>query len=411
MAALDFPASPTDGQVYGNWIWNAAKGAWKAKPLTAMKATPSDTAPLNPANGDEWLNTIDGCLYVYYTDVDGSQWVQVKNDASFSSTLGPRVDAMEANDNRNYIINGAFDIWQRGTSFGAVNAYTADRWYSEGNSSTAQGTLNGSDISPVPGISNFARISRTSNLSTYPSLAQRIEDVTNFAGQTITISFYARQNTAFSSGNWQFMYGQFFGSGGSTAVANYTAGIFTPTSSWQRFTLTVSVPSISGKTIGAGNFFLAGIRNDSPSMTTGQLDVTGFQLQAGSLATAFHRNAPSLQAELAACQRYYYQLDAIGGLGQNMGMGYQTSTTVAQLALYIPVVMRSASPTVAYSGVEVTDDVSYNQGITGMSVRTGKSVGNIMGITVTNGAGGAQYRPCFLRNTSATSYIAFSTEL
>ena len=98
MAALDFPANPTNGQVYGNWIYNSSKVAWQAKPMVSAKTVTSDVAPSSPANGDEWLNTVDGCLYIYYTDVDGSQWVQVKNDASFSSTLGPRVDALELFD-------------------------------------------------------------------------------------------------------------------------------------------------------------------------------------------------------------------------------------------------------------------------------------------------------------------------
>lgn len=93
--ALDFPTSPTNGQVYGNFIWSSAKGAWQAKPITG-KVTTSATAPSAPSNGDEWFNTNDGNIYVYYTDVDGSQWVQVKSDATLSSTLGNRVEALEA---------------------------------------------------------------------------------------------------------------------------------------------------------------------------------------------------------------------------------------------------------------------------------------------------------------------------
>ena len=92
--ALDFPSSPTNGQVYGNFIWSTAKGAWQAKPITG-KVTTSATAPSAPSNGDEWFNTNDGNLYVYYTDVDGSQWVQLKSDATLSSTLGNRVEALE----------------------------------------------------------------------------------------------------------------------------------------------------------------------------------------------------------------------------------------------------------------------------------------------------------------------------
>ena len=33
MAALDFPSSPTDGQVFDNWIYSSSKGAWQSKPV------------------------------------------------------------------------------------------------------------------------------------------------------------------------------------------------------------------------------------------------------------------------------------------------------------------------------------------------------------------------------------------
>ena len=92
--ALDFPSSPTNGQVYGNFVYSTAKGAWQAKPITG-KVTTSATAPSTPSNGDEWFNTNDGNLYVYYNDGDTSQWVQVKSDATLSSTIGNRVTTLE----------------------------------------------------------------------------------------------------------------------------------------------------------------------------------------------------------------------------------------------------------------------------------------------------------------------------
>ena len=92
---LDFPPSPANGQVYANWVYSTSKAAWQAKPITG-KVTTSSVAPSTPDNGDEWFNTEDGNLYVYYTDVDGSQWVQVKSDATLSSTLGNRVTTLES---------------------------------------------------------------------------------------------------------------------------------------------------------------------------------------------------------------------------------------------------------------------------------------------------------------------------
>ena len=36
---------------------------------------PSPSAPSNPQDGQLWWNTNDGRLYIYYTDIDSSQWV------------------------------------------------------------------------------------------------------------------------------------------------------------------------------------------------------------------------------------------------------------------------------------------------------------------------------------------------
>jgi hypothetical protein len=95
MPALDFPANPTNGQQYGNWVYSTSKGAWQAKPMT-NKVTTSGVAPATPSNGDEWYNTEDGNIYVYYDDGNSAQWVQVKSDATLSSTLGNRVTTLES---------------------------------------------------------------------------------------------------------------------------------------------------------------------------------------------------------------------------------------------------------------------------------------------------------------------------
>jgi hypothetical protein len=99
---------------------------------------------------------------------------------------------------------------------------------------------------------------------------------------------------------------------------------------WQRYSVTFSVPSISGKTIGTNsNLTIRFLRNASETFT---LDLWGVQLEAGSVATPFKRHAPSLQGELAACQRYFQR---IGGEITNhfFGTGWNRSTTEARLSV------------------------------------------------------------------------------
>jgi hypothetical protein len=208
----------------------------------------------------------------------------------------------------NAIINGAFDIWQRGTSFSSASLfqYTADRWLGNsfaGVTATVSRQSFSPGTAPAPGYEGefFLRFNRGAGTIVGSSfLTQRIEDVRTFAGQTVTLSFFAKAATA---GTIAITFDQLFGSGGSSGAGGIgqNASI---TTSWNRFILTFTIPSIVGKTVGSGSY-LDLVFNMPALFGNNTLDIWGVQLEAGNVATPFRRNAPSLQAELAACQRYY----------------------------------------------------------------------------------------------------------
>ena len=222
----------------------------------------------------------------------------------------------------NAVINGAFEFWQRGTSL-TGSGYLADRFATEtsgGTTTTSRQTFT-PGAAPLSGYESafFARVA-TSGQSGAADLTiyqQAVENVRNFAGQTVTLSFFAKA----SSGTPK-IYGeleQLFGSGGSPSSAVIIAGSqVTVSTSWARYSVTMQVPSIAGKTIGtdlnssalrirlwlsAGSNFNA--RTGSLGIQNSTLDIWGVQLEAGTVANDFRRNANSIQGELAACQRYY----------------------------------------------------------------------------------------------------------
>ena len=72
--AINFPDNPTDGDTHAGFTWNATTGAWQS---AAYHTATGNTAPTNPQSGDQWFDTSDGTLYVYYNDGSSSQWVGV----------------------------------------------------------------------------------------------------------------------------------------------------------------------------------------------------------------------------------------------------------------------------------------------------------------------------------------------
>jgi hypothetical protein len=271
---------------------------------------------------------------------------------------------------KNKIINGDFGVWQRGTSFAGITTgtYSADRWQI-GNNGTGAATISQQTFTPgtapVAGYEGtfFLRQAITSvGTSTRISVRQPIEDVRTFAGQTVTVSFWAKADAARTI---EMRFNQQFGSGGSAGVQTATYS-FSATTAWQRFSQSLTIPSVSGSTIGAGSSLLLSIFNDTGSTST--MDIWGIQVEAGSVATAFQTATGTIQGELAACQRYYYRI-ATTTNNIILGAGSAYLSTEAQVALNLPVEMRTA-PTVTASGGTIFTMYSGGAGFNSTAVST-----------------------------------------
>ena len=211
---------------------------------------------------------------------------------------------------RNAIINGNFDIWQRGTSFSnpTAGAYTADRWVLNYNGSGATRTISRQLFTlgqtDVPGEPQyFLRYAQTAAGSggTFNVLTQRIEGVRTFAGQTITISFYAKATTNITTSISLF---QNFGTGGSPSATTFiNGGNISVGTTFTKYSSTITIPSITGKTIGTDNndHFVLDIA--LPLNATFNIDIAQVQIEAGPVATPFERRP--IGTELTLCQRYY----------------------------------------------------------------------------------------------------------
>lgn len=330
---------------------------------------------------------------------------------------------------KNKIINGDFGINQRNfTSNTTTLSYNFDRWLQFNGGTTGTLTVTPQTFTlgaaPVAGYesTNYLQGVTASGASTntFAGIAQKIESVRTFAGQTVTISFWAKAASGTPKISTEVT--QNFGTGGSpSSEVNTSGSAVTISTSWARYSTTISIPSISGKTLGTAGDYLqanlwlsAGSALDSRASSIGiqnnTFSIWGVQVEAGSTATPFQTATGTKQGELAACQRYYYRTN-IGSVSYAfIGVGNAYSSSGSRFLVNYPVQMRTTPTAIDYSTLRVTDDIIYDSAVTALTIyRSNPSYGFV---DATSGASMTQYRTYFLSaNASTSAYLGFTAEL
>ena len=280
---------------------------------------------------------------------------------------------------RNLVINGAFQVWQRATSNSSVtsNSYpAADRWKFWANGSTMGTTRTAFTVgqTDVPNIKYYNSIAIASNSGTghYHTINHHFEDITRFDNVTVTLSFYAKASVAWTVGIEPI---QNFGSGGSPSsrVLGTTQTVSVGTS-WARHQVTISLASISGKTLGTtantSNFEIAmwlsggsdfNARTGSIGNQSGTIDITGIQLETGNKVTPFEHR--SYAEELALCQRYCAVFGGKYISTQQFGpvvIGHHLNRAYIILSAVAPVPFRT-TPTATDEGTGYITNFSANE--------------------------------------------------
>ncbi len=303
-------------------------------------------------------------------------------------------------------INGAMEIWQRGTSFTITSgtAYTADRWMGR---NLGTNVTYSRQTSGLNGFQYCMRVQRPNGLTgtngLYLYYNSETADTYRFAGKTVTISFYARKGTNFSGASSAIGFDIYTGTGTDQNIGisgftgqTYAGGIGAVlTSSWQRFSGTV--------TFGSTTTQFGIVAGYAPVGTAGADDyfeITGVQLEEGSVATTFRRSGGTIQGELAACQRYYRIVSTAPGVG--------AGTTTCQIS--VPYAGMRTTPTVAVSAaLTITDCVASDFTQSSGTITISDSDANGARFNIANFTGLTTYRP-YLFITSGGE-IQLSAEL
>lgn len=324
---------------------------------------------------------------------------------------------------KNKIINGDFNINQRGFTSLTADAYGFDRWLFVTNTGTTTYSSQSFTLgtAPVTGYegTTFARMltSGQSGTGAYSVLQQRIESVRTFANQTVTVSFWAKAASGTPKIAIEFQ--QVFGSGGSALVNTYI-GQATLSTSWTRYSITGTVPSISGKTIGTTDYLAlrmwvsAGTDFNSNTGSIGvqnnTFDIWGVQAEAGSVATAFQTATGTLAGELAACQRYYYRIAATTAYTQFTNFAPAYSTTNATMMFPTKVTMRTTPTAIEYANVTLTDGTNFVAAGT-LTIGTYASPETVLVTSGTTGLTATTRSYSVWANNNNTAYLAMSAEL
>lgn len=330
---------------------SATNAATSATAAAASATTASNAAATIPGP------TVGRKLNFIRVNSSGNAY-EVQTAAQVASDIGALNDV-----GRNKLHNALFSTAQRGSGPFSSSGYTLDRWVASATTDTisiTQQALADADRTALADEEALSALQNTftgtSGTGAFNLVAQRVENVRRLAGKTVQVSFYAKAN----SGTPQvgISVDQSFGTGGSpsSAVQGTGTGI-TISSSWARYSTTVVIPSIVGKTVGTNSddytqlnlWFSAssGLATRSGiGIQSGTIRIWGVQLEVSSVVTPLEKNDP--QQTLAECQRFYQT-----GMFSILGYAGAGGITVG-FSQSLPVRMRAA-PTVSSTGTTATN--------------------------------------------------------
>ncbi|MCI4436955.1 MAG: hypothetical protein JHC33_09135 [Ignisphaera sp.] len=258
----------------------------------------------------------------------GSVTIAPKNDTAKNYTItipdtSGSVVLGESIGRRNYLINGNFDKWDYATSQTSNNYGSDNRWLngSIGSSKTHSQVACGNTERALFNAMYFSRtdVGSVNGANNYVQKEQKIENVNLLAGKTVTLSFWAKAD---ANRNIAIGLYQMFGTGGSPSspVGGIGTQLVALTTTWQKKTITVAIPSIVGKTLGTDGanttytaldfWFDAGANYASSAASLGQqsgtFDIAQVKIEDGLVATAgWHPYDGEFGGEMQACARYY----------------------------------------------------------------------------------------------------------
>jgi hypothetical protein len=430
--AIDFPNSPTTNDTYtvGSRTWTWTGTNWELKTGAFGAGTVGTTELADNA----------------VTTAKIAAGAVVEADIASNAVTAGKLGADVQLGYRNVLINGAMQVHQRGTSTAGITTggyYTADRYNLYINS---LGTWTQSVENDAPTGSGFRKslkmLCTTADASPsandYIMVEQSIEgqNVQQFlkgtsSAKPFALSFWVKSNV---TGTY---IAELFDS--DTAGARLVSASYTISASatWEKKTiifpadttglfdndtaasLTVEFWLGSGSAYASGTLNNAWAAANSSNRAVGQTNlasatsnywqVTGVQLEAGSVATPFEFE--QISDTLTKCQRYYYRTTTAVTQSRFGPTGAFVNPTQGLMTVQHPTLMRAAASSIEGNLLAVYD-YGLEYAVTSLTFAASWVTPQAMLLSANIASGGTQYRPCHLTAaTSTAAYFAVSAEL
>lgn len=207
----------------------------------------------------------------------------------------------------NEIVNGDFQVWQRGLSHSVGNTvkFGPDRFFLRADTGAGTGAatvsrqLFATGQNTVPGRPvYYCRFLQTAGSTVgAPAMGQRLDALDQYLGARLQISLWAKGDAAYQP---TLKVDRNFGTGGS-ATDNVHSEAFSVNTTWARHVFDVEVADYGAQTLGPFDYLE--VRIELPAATVFQFDIADVLVQVGDYATAYPRE--DLPTVAARCQRFY----------------------------------------------------------------------------------------------------------
>jgi hypothetical protein len=370
-------------------------------------------------------NVADG-MVSYLTDKSYSSDIEVRKNGQW------QLEKFSNFDGKNYVLNADFNIWQRGTSFtftaGSIaEAYTADRWKlskASGDAVTVSRVAFAANEAPLKayeGTQYHRTQITTAAANGYVYVTTGIENVKTLASKVLTVSFWAKADSAKSiivTGENRF------GTGATGFDEFQRRAFYMPvnlTNGWARYSYTFTNPVYynTAVTLGTNNGFTVSfgfsgdISTPAPGATrqTGTFDIWGVQIEESESVTDFELAHHDRTNELLACNRFYYRTTATQ-TNSIFAKAIARTTTIFDGVVELPTQMKTA-PT----AIEIAAVGNYGYlcaGVAGVAnalvIVAARTNAGQVGLQLTSGTAATALRNAVIRATSTSAFIGVSSE-